>query len=378
MAEEDVIKREEAAVQVRQMGKMMASLFYHMTKEVLSELGEVRGTELVGRAIKAYGSERGEQHKERALAAGIEYIPENYVELGDLPYLGWDVEKAIPEENKTHLKITYCPLAEYWQEKGAAKIGRLYCSVDQAKYEAFHSDSEYVHLKNRLDGDEYCEMVCRSKQALARVKQIRDHCRKKLFPYTLKAIAELPAMEDPRILDMGCGTGVPALALLETYPGSLWAVDTDSESLEWLREKAQTGNLTDRINVIQASLLDVSLPGESFDIVLAEGLLNVVGFEKGLPALVRFLKPGGYLILHDELKDDEGKRRIFAGHHLEVLRSIELDANVWWQDYYACLEDLIQKEETISLYERELSEIADIKNHPEQFCSVYYVLRILS
>ncbi|AFQ42564.1 hypothetical protein [Desulfosporosinus meridiei] len=59
MAEEDVIKRAEAAVQVRQMGKMMASLFCHMTKEVLRELGEVRGTELVGRAIKAYGSERG-------------------------------------------------------------------------------------------------------------------------------------------------------------------------------------------------------------------------------------------------------------------------------------------------------------------------------
>ena len=375
MAEEDVIKREESAVQVRQMGKMMASLFYHMTKEVLSELGEVRGTELVGRAIKAYGSERGEQHKERALAAGIEHIPENYVELGDLPYLGWDVEKVVPEENKTHLKITYCPLAEYWQEKGAAKIGRLYCGVDQAKYEAFHPDSEYVHLKNRLDGDEYCEMVCRRKQVLAKVKQIRDHCRKKLIPYTLKALAELPTMEEPRILDMGCGTGVPALALLETYPGSLWAVDTDSESLEWLREKAQTRNITDRINIIQASLLDVSLPGESFDIVLAEGLLNVVGFEKGLPALVRFLKPGGYLILHDELKDDEGKRRTFAGHHLEVLRTIELDANVWWQDYYACLEALIQKEETISLYERELSEIADIKNHPEQFCSVYYVLQ---
>ncbi|WP_169315911.1 L-2-amino-thiazoline-4-carboxylic acid hydrolase [Desulfosporosinus youngiae] len=375
MAEEDVIKREEAALQVRQMGKMMASLFYHMAKEVLSELGEVRGTELVGRAIKAYGSERGEQHRERVLAAGIEHLPENYVELGDLPYLGWDVEKVVPEENKTHIKITYCPLAEYWQEKGAAKIGRLYCGVDQAKYEAFHPDSEYIHLKNRLDGDECCEMVCRQKQAMAKVKQIRDDCRKRLIPYTLKAFAELPAMEDPQILDMGCGSGVPALTLLETYPGRLWAVDTDAESLEWLREKAQARNLAARINIIRASLFDVSLPGESFDIVLAEGMLNVVGFEKGLPALVRFLKPGGYLIIHDELTDDEAKQRIFARHHLEVLQTFELDANVWWQGYFACLEALIQREETISLYEKELGEISDIKNHPEQFCSVYHVLR---
>ncbi|MBC2722754.1 class I SAM-dependent methyltransferase [Desulfosporosinus sp.] len=210
---------------------------------------------------------------------------------------------------------------------------------------------------------------------MARVKQIRDDCRKKLIPYTLKAFAELPAMEGPQILDMGCGSGVPALALLETYPGRLWAVDTDSESLEWLREKAQARNLAGRINIIQASLFDVSLPGKSFDIVLAEGVLNVAGFEKGLTALVRFLKPGGYLILHDELKDDEAKQRIFVEHHLELLQSFELDDNVWWKDYYACLEDLIQRDENSLLYEKELGEISDIKNHPDQFYSLYYVLR---
>lgn len=375
MADGDVIKREEAELQVRQMGKMVASLFYHMAREILSELGEERGTELVGRAIKAYGRERGEQHKERALAAGIEHLPENYVELGDLPGLGWDVEKAVPEENKTHIKITYCPLAEYWREKGAAKLGRLYCAVDQAKYEGFHSDSEYIHLKNRLDGDDCCEMVCRRKTQMNKVRQIRDDCRKKLIPYTLKAIAGLPAMADSRILDMGCGTGVPALALLENGPGSLWAVDTDWESLAWFKEKAQALNFTGRLNIIRASLYTVSLPVESFDIVLAEGLLNEAGFEKGLPALVRFLKPEGYLILHDDLKDAKAMEGIFAEHHLQLRQSFELNENVWWQDYFACLEALIQREETRYLYENELREIADIKKHPEKFRSVYYVLQ---
>ncbi|MDQ7095223.1 L-2-amino-thiazoline-4-carboxylic acid hydrolase [Desulfosporosinus sp. PR] len=165
MLEDSAIKQEDTAVQVRQMGRMMASLFYHVTKEVISELGEERGTELVKRAIKAYGSERGYQHQENVLRAGIEHLPENYVELADLPPLGWDVEKVEPGENKTHIKITYCPLAEYWKEKGLEKIGRLYCAVDQAKYEAFHPESDYVHLKNALDGDGFCEMVCRRRNS---------------------------------------------------------------------------------------------------------------------------------------------------------------------------------------------------------------------
>ncbi|SDH88175.1 L-2-amino-thiazoline-4-carboxylic acid hydrolase [Desulfosporosinus hippei] len=377
MAEDDVIKQEVAAIQVRQMGRMMASLFYHMTKEVLSELGEERGTELVSRAIKAFGSERGNQHKEHILAEGIEHLPENYVELADLPWLGWDIEKAEPEENKTHIKITHCPLAEYWKEKGVQKIGRIYCSVDQAKYESFHPSSEYVHLKNVLDGDEYCEMVCRRKNtdSLLNLNQIKDDCRKNLIPYTLKAFSMIPAIDQPLILDMGCGTGVPSLALAEIYFGSIWAVDSDSESLEWLKQKVEVLNFSHRVKISQASLFDVHLPVGSFDIVLAEGLLNVVGFEKGLPVLVDFLKPGGHLIIHDELKDDPEKQRIFARHDLELLQAFELDENVWWQDYYAYLEKSIQLAKNASLFENERKEIAEIKKYPEKFRSIYYVLQ---
>lgn len=157
----NTISIEDAQTQVRQMGMMLASLYYHFATEIINTLGEEEGKKLILKAIDAYGRERGEQQRERVIEAGFAHEPENYVAVSDLPQLGWEVEKAEPAENQTHIKIKYCPYAEYWKEKGAESIGRLYCWVDQAKYSAFHPDSNYVHLKHALEGDPNCEMLCR-------------------------------------------------------------------------------------------------------------------------------------------------------------------------------------------------------------------------
>ena len=156
----DSISKTEAAGQIRQMGRMMASLYYHLAQEIIAAVGPEQAKEIIAKAVWTYGSERGLAQKGRVLEAGYEHIPENYGAVADLPSLGWDAEKVAGGINSTHARITYCPFAEYWQEKDFAAFGRLYCSVDQAKHSAFHVDSNLVHIKNVLDGDDYCEMVC--------------------------------------------------------------------------------------------------------------------------------------------------------------------------------------------------------------------------
>lgn len=160
MSNNKEIAREEAVQQVRQMGRMLAALYYHFSREIIKELGEEKGRCLIEKAVWNYGTERGLAQKERVLAEGHPYHPWSYVNTPDLPGLGWEVEKVADGENPTHIKITYCPFAEYWKEKGFEDIGRIYCSVDQAKYQGFHPDSDYVHLQNVLSGDSCCEMIC--------------------------------------------------------------------------------------------------------------------------------------------------------------------------------------------------------------------------
>lgn len=50
-------------------------------------------------------------------------------------------------------------------------MGRIYCFVDQAKYEAYNPGLECVHVKNVLDGDPYCELAVRKKRNKPRVSR---------------------------------------------------------------------------------------------------------------------------------------------------------------------------------------------------------------
>lgn len=143
------------------------------------------------------------------------------------------------------------------------------------------------------------------------VYEIKDNCRKNLVKYTIQAFSCIPQIENPMILDMGCGTGVPALALTDICTGTIYAVDSDDSCLSWLRQKVDALNYSDRIKVIHASVFDSTLPDKQFDVVLAEGLLNMIGFEAGLPLLIKYMKQSGFLIIHDELNDDTAKKVLF-------------------------------------------------------------------
>ena len=111
-----------------------------------------------------------------------------------------------------------------------------------------------------------------------------------------------------------------------------------------------------------------------FDLIIAEGILNVIGFEKGLELIIKLLKNDGYAMIHDELRDDEEKRIVFERNDLKELATFELDETIWWNDYYACLEESIKSMDDSISYQNEIHEINEYKNSPEKFRSFFYVL----
>jgi cyclopropane fatty-acyl-phospholipid synthase-like methyltransferase len=133
--------------------------------------------------------------------------------------------------------------------------------------------------------------------------EIKDKCRKGLLKYLSNALSIIPRIEKPKILDIGCGTGVPAIWLAENYNGIITAVDIDKKSLAWLLEKAKRQNLESRITVINKSFFDVEFDENYYDIILAEGFLNIVGFNNGFPEIIKLLKINRFFVIHDEHKD---------------------------------------------------------------------------
>jgi cyclopropane fatty-acyl-phospholipid synthase-like methyltransferase len=208
--------------------------------------------------------------------------------------------------------------------------------------------------------------------------QVKDRCRQGLIKYLSEAVSVIPGAGLPEMLDIGCGAGVPTIFLAEKLDGSLTAVDTDKNALEWLGRKIQNKNLQERISVVNISFFDLKSAPDTFDLVLAEGFLNVVGFNDGFLQVVRILKPGGYFIIHDENRDHEEKCRFIAMNNCELAGSIFLDEKVWWNNYYSQLEveiNSLQNTQSRELFRSELQEIAYYKQDPSPFRSVYYIVR---
>jgi hypothetical protein len=161
-AKKEMISKKEASGQVQSMITRTALIHYAFARTLVDELGEKRGKELARKAIRLYGEWVGKRVKEKIQGGGLPLTPENFKD--DLPSLGWADREKVEVEGEKRARVHTCHLAEVWRELGAPELGRIYCFVDQAKYEAYNPELECVHVKNVLDGDPYCELAVRPRK----------------------------------------------------------------------------------------------------------------------------------------------------------------------------------------------------------------------
>ena len=153
--------KDEASQQVILLAKRCALLYQVFAEALVEELGEEKGTQVIQKVIQRYGSISGSAVKKGVEEQGLDLTMENYGKIPDLPHAGWNNQpRPLPDEG-LEVDVLYCPMAEQWLAGGAAKLGRLYCNVDQAKYTAYNPEYVCTHEKNVLDGDEKCTIVVR-------------------------------------------------------------------------------------------------------------------------------------------------------------------------------------------------------------------------
>ena len=171
----------------------------------------------------------------------------------------------------------------------------------------------------------------------------KDHIRENLNKYTRKAFKLLPKCKNLHILDVGCGSGVPTIELAKISDGHVTGIDIDATSLNLLQRKIKEIGLNNRLSIIKDSILTMDFPEESFDIIWAEGSIFVIGFENSIKKWRRFLKPNGFLVIHDENKDKTEKLGLITKYGYKLIAQFELSDNLWWLEYYTPLEQLIQE-----------------------------------
>ena len=201
-----------------------------------------------------------------------------------------------------------------------------------------------------------------------------------MIRYLEQACSKIPRIANSNILDIGCGTGVPTLWFADNFPGVITAIDTDKDSLDFFQKKITYKNLQDKIKTLCISFFDFKPGPDSFETILAEGLLNVVGFEAGFKRGIEILKRGGYFIIHDEYKDHNEKCGFIQSNKCKIMDTLYLDETIWWNEYFRKLESEIDRIEDIrtrDLFKSDARYIESWKLDPSVFRSVYYVVEKL-
>ncbi|MBN2531574.1 MAG: methyltransferase domain-containing protein [Spirochaetales bacterium] len=211
----------------------------------------------------------------------------------------------------------------------------------------------------------------------------KDKFRSRLSGYTRQAYSRLPHMEAPAILDIGCGSGIPTIQLAIISKGKITAVDIDRQSLNILRDKIKVFRLSGHIKPVRHSLLTLHFKNTCFDIVWAEGSIAVIGFEKGIQEWRRFIKPGGFLVVHDEITNYREKMTCIPKFNYTLVHHFKISEHVWLNEYFNPLLQRIKELQVIykndpgamKILDKEASETALFMKSPENLASLFYIMQ---
>ena len=210
----------------------------------------------------------------------------------------------------------------------------------------------------------------------------KELVRKRLLKYTRRAFHMLPKLEKPRILDVGCGSGVPTMELARLSNGEIIGVDVNQRLLDVLAGKIKKAGVSGRVKAVQCSISDMDFPAESFDIIWSEGSIYVVGFKRGLEEWQRFLRPNGFLVVHDEQGNVTDKLKHISSCGYRLIGYFMLDADTWCVEYFAHLETLVcetrakcaDDPKVLEALRDAQWEIDMFKKNPEANSSVFFIM----
>ena len=130
------------------------------------------------------------------------------------------------------------------------------------------------------------------------------HPTTRLCLASLETLADRGALASARVLDVGCGSGILAIAAAKLGAASVVGVDTDPIAIEATTANAARNGLADRIEAHVGSLPSGRAPS---DLVLANLIASVLIALAG--GLRDELKPGGLLLASGIFVDREGEVR---------------------------------------------------------------------
>ncbi len=99
----------------------------------------------------------------------------------------------------------------------------------------------------------------------------------------------------PQVVDLGCGTGGQTMVLAQSIAGEITGIDICPDFISVCNDNAKRLHLEKRVQGVVGSIENLSFRKEEFDLIWSEGVIDAIGFEKGLTYWNGFLKKNGYI-----------------------------------------------------------------------------------
>ena len=208
----------------------------------------------------------------------------------------------------------------------------------------------------------------------------------------------------PKILDIGCGTGMQTLELARLSEGKVTGLDKHQDALDKLEAKSIDLGLIGNIETKNGSMFDLPYPDDSFDIIWAEGSIYIMGFEEGLTNWRRFLKPKGFVAVtevswlkpsppteletfwkneYPGIKSVEENIEIITQTGYKLIKNFTLPDSVWWDQFYLPLEKRIAELEPIYKGNNKARDVLEItkleieyyRKYSDYYGYVFYIMK---
>ncbi len=146
-----------------------------------------------------------------------------------------------------------------------------------------------------------------------------------------KLLTKMTVPPGALVLDVGCGTGVSSVQILEMIPGStVWGLDTSSAMLETARSMAPESNRLHFVEGDAASLLSC-FDFKFHAIIYSASIFLIPDYEESLRQAAALVQKGGSvgLTFMDGLYDTDGKNVLAladqrAGEGVNLRKPVEL------------------------------------------------------
>lgn len=129
-------------------------------------------------------------------------------------------------------------------------------------------------------------------------------------------IANADFNPNKKVLEVACNMCTTAIQIAKQYGCHITGIDLDEEALDKARSNIKENNLEDFIQVQRANATKLPFEDNSFDIVINEAMLTMLPLEakeKAIREYFRVLKPGGFLLTHDVmLQNDDAEQVLVA------------------------------------------------------------------